>query len=237
MLLASVIWSTWKTDVKPTAKNCSGFRCHDNVRTCHLLPLQDFSLMVEIWEIYQICPSTAWKPVASETALCLTLFRFWTKPNPFSRTAVCVILTILFLIFSIHSQWVSLSMLAHAHAHTCTLTSVCRFAPVHYCPAHCAPMVDPITIGVEFHQLAYWVGRSVVVGFVYSGVWAGVCAWGCGSMYRVVSLICIFVQLLHLFEYFNVSLLARFISVFLKFNLCDFLNMCNVYLCVIFNIS
>ena len=56
-------------------------------------------------------------------------------------------------------------------------------------------------------------------------------------MYRVVSLICIFVQLLHLFEYFNVSLLARFISVFLKFNLCDFLNMCNVYLCVIFNIS
>ena len=74
----------------------------------------------------------------------------------------------LFLFFSsIHSQWVSLSMLAHARAHTCALTSVCRFAPVHCCPAHCALMVDPIV--VEFHQLAYWMGQCVGVCFVYFG--------------------------------------------------------------------
>ena len=32
----------------------------------------------------------------------------------------------------------------------------------------------------------------------------------CASMYMVVFVICIFVQKLHLFEYFNVSLLSRF---------------------------
>ena len=95
-------------------------------------------------------------------------------------------------IFSIHSQWVSLSMLAHAHAHTCALTSVCRFAPVHYCIAHCALRVDPI--GVEFHSLAYWVGRYVGVGFVYFE-FGQECVQGCMGVCS--GLLCIFVQLLH----------------------------------------
>ena len=56
----------------------------DNVRTCHLLPPSRFSLMVEIWEIHQICPSIAWKPVASEKKPCAILhFAFEQKPNPF----------------------------------------------------------------------------------------------------------------------------------------------------------
>ena len=77
----------------------------DNARTCISYPLQDFSLMVEIWEIHQICPSTAWKPVASETALCLTLFRFWTKHWSLFQNG-CLIYS-LNIVFSIHSQWVS----------------------------------------------------------------------------------------------------------------------------------
>ena len=54
------------------------------------------------------------------------------------------------------------------------------------------------------------LGRSVCVG-----VWEYV--QGCQV-----------VQLLHLFVYFNVSLLGRLISVFLKFILCYFLNVCNI---------
>ena len=47
-------------------------------------------------------------------------------------------------------------------------------------------------------------------------------------MFGVVRLLCILVQSLHLFVYFNVSLLARLFSVFLKFILCYFLNVCNI---------
>ena len=66
-----------------------------------------------------------------------------TKPKPFSRTAVCFILTIG---FSICSQWVPLSM---AH----TLWGVWWLTP----------------LGIYFHQLAWWVGQCVGMGFVYFG--------------------------------------------------------------------
>ena len=142
MLLASVIWSTWKIDVKSTAKKL--LRVYVTMLE-HVIsyPLQDFSLMVEIWEIHQICPNTAWKPFASETAPCLTLFRFWTKPNPFSRTAVCFILTIFFFFRSIVSgcPWACWRMLMQ------TFVPWPEYAALPLCtncPAHCAPMVDPI---------------------------------------------------------------------------------------------
>ena len=78
------------------------------------------------------------------------------------------------------------------------------------------------------------VSTCILGGLVCGGglcvflVGAGVCAWGRGSMFRVVWLLCIFVQLLHLFVYFNMSLLARLISIFLKFIFCYFLNVCNI---------
>ena len=45
-----------------------------------------------------------------------------------------------------------------------------------------------------------------------------------------------YIRAIHLFEYFNMSLLARLISVFLKFNICDYLNVCNicVFMCNIY---
>ena len=182
-------------------------------------PFQDFSLMVEIWEILPICPSTQWKPVASETALCPVLFRFLTKHKPFSRTAVSFILTILFLVFRFivsGCPWTCWRMIMH------TLVPwpvYAGFALVH-CPTH--RVVDD---GWPWGwALCVWV-------------WAGVCAWGCGSMCGVSLWFVFFGQLLHLFEYFD-ALLARLISVNLKFGHIRLFWMCAmyVYLCVIFNI-
>ena len=68
------------------------------------------------------------------------------------------------------------------------------------------------------------------VDFVYF-VWAGVCACRCGSMCRVVFVICIFCAIIAFNWGFQCVLAGKAFSVILHFNIFDFLNVCNI-LCV-----
>ena len=115
----------------------------------------------------------------------------------------------------------------------CALSSVCRVHPCALTHTLCSGWwLTPIW--VDFYQLALWVGRCGG-GFCVFWVWAGVSAWGCGSMCRVVFLIHIWrlVQLLYL-SILMCSWLQGFFSViwfllFLTFWMCAIY----VYLCVI----
>ena len=89
-------------------------------------PLKISVPWVEIWEIHQICPSTAWKLVASETALCLTLFRFWTKANPFPERQ--------FSLFSHYCFW-SFRSIVSGCPWACW-----RMLMHHLCPDQCMPL-------------------------------------------------------------------------------------------------
>ena len=118
-----------------------------------------------------------------------------------------------FLNFSKHSQWVPPSMLVHAYAPTCAVAILCWFPLVHS-GAHSVQW----SVDVDWPQLELntidlhtgWIGVREWAACILFWVWAGVCAWGCRSMFGVS----LFDTIICSGIYYYLSLLVRLFPVF-----------------------